>query len=71
MNERLYLFCLRKMEEKLKEFMTEEEYDKFSTEIANEGFKNEVENLPDGKFKNFIIDHFDEITMGNQNGRPN
>ena len=60
------MFFLRKYEEKLKELMTEEELMKFTAEIAKEGFRREVESAPDGGFRQFCLDHFDEITGGHQ-----
>lgn len=58
------MFFLRKYEEKLKELMGEEELAKFTAEIAKEGFRREVENMPDGGFRQFCLDHFGEITGG-------
>ena len=56
-----YVFMMREMEKKLKEVLTEDEYKKFSEELAKKTWKWEVEQMPDGKFKQFCIDKMDEI----------
>lgn len=64
MNDKTTLFLMRKMEEKLIELMGAEEYKKFATEIAREGFRQEIDGMADGEFKDFVKDHFDQITGG-------
>lgn len=55
--------CLiRLMDEKLKELMSEEDYEWFMTQIAREAFKEEVENCCDGELKKFIFDNWEAIT---------
>lgn len=53
-----------KLEEKLKELMGEEEYIKFSAEVAKETFKKELEGMADSEFKRTILEPevFDAIT---------
>lgn len=55
-------FLVKKYDEKLKELMSEEEYEKWSLETAKEMFKRDIEQIEDNEFKQFCIDHFDEIT---------
>lgn len=52
----------RLYEAKLKELMTQVEFKTFSTEVAKKVFKNGVQNMPNGDFKNFCLDNFDKIT---------
>lgn len=49
-------------ENKLKELMGEDEFVKFSTEIARELFAEEICGMADGDFKETILDNFDAIT---------
>lgn len=55
-------YVMKQMEAKLIELMGEEAYSAFSREIAKEGFRKEIDGMEDGDFKNFVIEHFDEIT---------
>lgn len=56
------IYVMKQMEAKLIELMGEEAYSAFSKKIATEGFRKEVNSMEDGDFKNFVIEHFDEIT---------
>ena len=55
-------YAIRKLEEKLIELMGEEEYVKFSIQIARVGFRKEIEGMADSEFKEFAIKNFDYIT---------
>ena len=59
--QQLLKLCKR-YEEKLKRLMKPVDYRKFINDCAIEMFKDEIENIEDGDFKDFIIEHFDEIT---------
>ena len=50
------------MEKKLIELMGVKDYNKFSTELAKKAFRNEVEGMKDGDFKQFVLDNFEKIT---------
>lgn len=52
------------MEEKLKELMGEKEYALWSAETAKKAFREEVQGMEDGDFKDFILTNFDEIVGG-------
>lgn len=56
------MFVMKKMEEKLIELMGHEAYAEFSTKIAKEGFRAEIEGMAEGEFKDFCIENFDDIT---------
>lgn len=53
-------------EKKLMEIMGEEEYLKWSTEVAQKMFKAEVEAMEDGDFKQFCLDNMPLIFNGKQ-----
>lgn len=55
---------MRYMEEKLKELMGEKEYALWSAETAKKVFREEVQRMEDGDFKDFILTNFDEIVGG-------
>ena len=61
------VYIIKRMEEKLLEYMTKEEYDKFSDEIALGAFQYYVDTLEDGEFKRFCEENFDEI-VGEKKG---
>jgi len=61
MNESLK-FMMNRMDEKLRELMTKEEYTEFSRQIAKESFRIELESMADGDFKDFCLENFDTIT---------
>lgn len=62
MPERAILYIMRRMEAKLQDLMSEEEYMDFNKEIAMEAFRMEIEDMADSEFKDFVLEHFDEIT---------
>lgn len=56
--------CLRQ-EEKLKELMTAKDFEEWGTAEAKRMFKNHINQMEDSEYKTFCIEHFDEITGGN------
>lgn len=62
MNEESLMHIIKRMDKKLKEYMTPEEHEAFSTEVAKEAFKVEVEEMAEGDFKDFCLANFDLIT---------
>lgn len=61
MSEKAMLFIIARMDEKLKEYMTEEEHTAFCREIAKEAIRIDVEAMEDGDFKDFVRANFDRI----------
>lgn len=61
-SEEFYMYVIKEYERKLKEYMSEDEYTRFSIWVSKNGFRQEVENMEDGEFKNFILENFDTIT---------
>lgn len=61
-NEDMAMLLLEKHEKKLIELMGAEAYYEWSVTIAKEAFLSEIERMADSSFKNFVLDHFDEIT---------
>ena len=61
MKEKYYTFVLKQYENKLKEYMTDDEYFEFATEVSKKGFKMEVESLEESEFKNMILENFNKI----------
>ena len=55
-------------EAKLKELMDEQSFYKFVTEVARKTFRNEVEDMADGEFKRFVMEHWSEIVGGDEDG---
>ncbi len=62
MSEQLLLNIIRLYEDKLKELMTEKQFDEFTGEVSRKAFKAEIDLMPDCEFKQVILDHFDELT---------
>lgn len=62
MSEKAYLQMIKRLEDKLREYMTEQEYMDFSIQIAKEAFAIEVDDMAESDFKDFCIDKFDLIT---------
>ena len=58
----LLLVSQKHYEAKLKELMGEKEFKEFATEVAKKMYLDWVEHLPDGDFKNYAFDHYEEIT---------
>lgn len=62
MSEKAMLHIMKRMEAKLQDLLTAEEYNQFSEEVAKEAFLVEVKDMPDGDFKSFVLENFDLIT---------
>lgn len=60
--EQILLMFINKMEAKMIELMGIEEYNKFATEAAKECFREEINAMEDGHFKDFCLANFDVIT---------
>lgn len=67
MNETILLFMLKALSNKLKEFMSPAEFAAFSAQVARDAFREEVEGMADGEFKDFILQNFDKITGDDYN----
>lgn len=52
-------------EAKLKEIMTAKDFEEWSNEEAKKIFKRRLEGMEDSEYKEFCLQHFDEITGGN------
>lgn len=61
-SEERAMILLGKHEKKLIELMGAEAYYEWALTIAKEVFLSEIEGMADNPFKNFVLDHFDEIT---------
>lgn len=61
-DKKIMMILIAEMENKLKEFMSEEEYHSFSVNLARNAFKQEVEGMADSPFKQFVLQNFDKIT---------
>lgn len=55
-------YIMKEIERKLIELMGEKEYVKWSCQVAKAAFRKEVENMPEGDFKDFILENIDAIT---------
>lgn len=62
-NEMLRKICLSH-EKKLIKLMGKKRFIRYSTNLAKNLFAAEVFDMPDGEFKDFIIDNFNLITGG-------
>ena len=62
MNEKVLTAMLKMYEEKLKEYMTEEEYKQFSEQVAKTTFFAEVMCSSNEEFKQTVIENWDSIT---------
>lgn len=62
MNNEHLLLAMKLYEEKLRSLMPEEEFYAFVTDVFKKTFRAEVNNMPDGAFKQFCIDNFGMIT---------
>lgn len=57
----MYSDIIKKYEKKLQDVLTYTEFEKFTTDVAQEIFKNDVAGMADSEFKDFIVEHMDEI----------
>ena len=60
--EKIYLHIMKRQETMLKELMDEEEFQRFTADIAKEAFRMEIDGMADSEFKEFVTENFDEIT---------
>lgn len=61
----------KRFEDKLKELMSYKDFTEMSMEIAKEMFKQDVEAMPEGDFKNFVIDNLEGILGEEEKGDEN
>jgi len=61
MSEKAMLYIMKRMEARLQDLMSAEEYQRFSREVAREAFLMDVIDMANGSFKDFALEHFDEI----------
>ncbi len=54
---------IEKMEKKLIEMMGKEAYSEFATSVAKEVFRSEIDGMAESGFKDYLINHFDQITQ--------
>lgn len=62
MLDKQILHIMNRYEQKLIELMGAEDFAKFSTEVAKEAFRSELEGMAPGDFKDFCLKNFDKIT---------
>lgn len=53
---------MKRMEEYLIELIGHDAYEEFSKEIAKEAFRMEIDDMPEGEFKDFCNEQFDLVT---------
>lgn len=53
---------LNRMEDKLVELMGGKAYSVWATEIARDMFRQSVEDMEDGEFKDFVLANLEQIT---------
>ena len=63
MTENEYLInLLNRMEDKMAEVMGGKAYSIWAAETARDMFRQSVEDMEDGDFKDYVLEHFEEIT---------
>ena len=62
MNEQALREVLKLYEQKLQEYMTEDEYAAFSTQVSKLVFYAEVMRSPNDEFKEMVLGNWDAIT---------
>ncbi len=62
MTDKATIHMMQRMEDALRHFMEPKEFAEFTKTIAKEAFRIEMEDMADGDFKDFVMEHFDEIT---------
>lgn len=62
MTDKAMMHMMKRMEDKLRELMGEEEFHKFSVELAKEAFRKEIDSMEDSEFKRFVTANFGAIT---------
>lgn len=53
---------VKKMDEKLRELLSPEEYMRFSTDVAKEMLSFSTDTLPESTFKNYCKNNFSKFT---------
>lgn len=64
-NEKMLLLACKAYENKLRELMKPEDYELFTKAVSIEVFRADVLSWNDGDFKQFTLDHIDEICDDN------
>lgn len=64
-NEQMLVLCCKAYENKLKELMKPEDYELFVKAVSIEVFRADVLTWNDGDFKQFTLDHIEELTDEN------
>ena len=59
--EEQLIFIGMEYEKKLKKLMGEEEFEKFSIDVARRGFLKEIVGMEDGDYKDFCIKNFARV----------
>lgn len=62
MNNEFLINLLNRMEDKMVELMGGKAYSIWATETSRDMFRQSVEDMEDGDFKDYILEHFEEIT---------
>ena len=62
MLDKQILHIMNRYEQKLIELMGKDDFAKFSTTVAKEAFRSEIEDMAPGDFKDFCLKNFDKIT---------
>lgn len=62
LNKKELIYIIKLYEKKLEELMAKDEYEKFTVEVANSLILKEVNGMANSEFKQFCLQHFDEIT---------
>lgn len=55
-------WVMNQFENKLIELMGPKAYSAWAVEVAKAAFRKEVEDMPEGDFKDFILENIDAIT---------
>lgn len=61
-NNEFLIDLLNRMEDKMVELMGGEAYSVWATETARDMFRQSVEDMEDGEFKDFILENLEQIT---------
>ena len=60
-NEQMLILCYKAYENKLRELMKPEDYELFTKAVSIEVFRADVMSWNDGDFKQFCLEHIDEL----------
>ena len=64
-NEQMLILCCKAYENKLRELMKPEDYELFTKAVSIEVFRADVLSWNDGDFKQFTLEHIDELCADN------